>query len=236
MGLLVAGQLLFGARERHERVSRQGGSVFLGLGFMQVGYSLLQPMVKLAVRWGVRPNTISWGSVIPAIAAGVWAAQGHWGFAAWGLLVSALLDVLDGAVARTNRQASRGGSILDSVLDRYVELAMFVGALVFYHEVLWVQILVLMAMFGSLMVTYSTAKAEAMRLIPPRGAMKRSDRITLLVVGAALSPVSQYWWEQGQETIVAAGPMVLAIGLIAVGANVSAVRRLAALGREADYE
>jgi CDP-diacylglycerol--glycerol-3-phosphate 3-phosphatidyltransferase len=223
-----------GERPHHERVAQQGGSLFLGLGVMQAGYSLLQPVVRWAVRRGVSPATITWVSLLPAFAAGVSAAWGHWGGVAWGLLLSALLDVLDGAVARATKQTSAGGAILDSVLDRYAEFFIFAGALVFYRDVLLMQGLVLAALFGSLLITYSTAKAEALRITPPRGTMKRSDRITVLVTGAALTPLAQRWDQGVGPDGIEAWPMALAIGLIAVLANVSAVRRFAALSREAD--
>ena len=235
--LALVGLGLFGGgwRQRHERVTQQGGSLFLGLGVMQAGYSLLQPVVRWAVRSGVSPAAITWTSLVPAFGAGVSAAWGHWGFVAWGLLLSALFDVLDGAVARATKTASAGGAILDSVLDRYAEFFVFAGALVFYRDVLFMQGLVLAALFGSLLITYSTAKAEALRITPPRGTMKRSDRITVLVTGAALTPLAQQWDQGVGPDGIEAWPMALAIGLIAVLANVSAVRRFAALSREADH-
>ncbi len=236
LAALIGPRLLGGrASQRHDRVTQQGGSVFLGLGLMHAGYSLLQPVVRWSVRRGLSPAAISWASLVPAAGAGVFAAWGHWGWATWGLFLSALLDVLDGAVARATQNTSAGGAILDSVLDRYAEFFFFAGVLVFYRDSLLMQALVLAALFGSLMITYSTAKAEALRLIPPRGTMKRSDRITLLVVGAALTPVSQYWWESPVPGGMAAWPMAVALGMIAVLANVSAVRRFIALSRGADH-
>ncbi len=76
---------------------------------------------------------------------------------------------------------------------------------------------------------FSTAKAEALRLTPPRGFMKRSDRLALLVAGALLTPASLHWFEPGSGPY--AWPILAAVGLIAVFANLSAVIRLTALAR-----
>ena len=64
------------------------------------------------------------------------------------------------------------------------------------------------ALFGSLLITYSTAKAEALRITPPRGTMKRSDRITVLVTGAALTPLAQQWGKGVCPEGIEAWPMV----------------------------
>lgn len=218
-------------RPQFARVAQQGGSVVLGAGVMNAGYWLLQPAVRFCTRENVNPATISWLSLLPAALAGVAVGLGHWGFAAWALLASALLDVLDGAVARAMQRASAGGAILDSVLDRYAEFFFFAGVAVYYRATFGPQLLVLAALFGSFLVTYSTAKAEALKLEPPRGSMKRSDRLTLLVVGSLLTPVSQRWLESSGTW--PAWPALGAITAIAIFANLSAIARFAALSRSA---
>lgn len=218
-----------GGRSRFERVEQQGGSVVLGTGLMHAGYWMLQPLIILCVRARVSPAALSWLSLLPAAAAAVAAATGHWGWAAWGLWLSALLDVVDGAVARASGRATAAGAILDSALDRYAEAFFFAGMIYYYRFTPLVQLAGVAALFGSFMVTYSTAKAEALHLAPPRGFMKRSDRLALLVAGALLAPVSLRWLEAGEEP--RAWPVLGALGLIAVFANLSAILRLTALAR-----
>ncbi len=219
-------------RPQFARVAQQGGSVVLGAGVMNAGYWLLQPAVRFCTRAQVSPSTISWLSLLPAALAGVAAGTRHWGFAAWALFASALLDVLDGAVARATQRASAGGAILDSVLDRYAEFFFFTGVAVYYRGTFGPQLLVLAALFGSFLITYSTAKAEALKLEPPRGSMKRSDRLTLLVVGSLLTPASQRWLESPGTW--PAWPALGAIAAIAIFANLSAIARFAALSRSAN--
>jgi CDP-diacylglycerol--glycerol-3-phosphate 3-phosphatidyltransferase len=220
-----------GSARGYDRVAQQGGTIFLGLPVMNAGYWLLQPVVRLCVHTGTSPAMLSWLSLGPAALAGFAAATGYWGAAAWCLFASALLDVLDGAVARAAHRASPAGAVLDSVLDRYAEFFFFAGVLAYYRHMLAVQLLVLAALFGSFLITYSTARAEALRLTPPRGSMKRSDRIALLVAGTALAPFSQRWLETAGG--VPAWPVLGAVGLIAVLANLSALARFAALSRSA---
>jgi phosphatidylglycerophosphate synthase len=215
----------------YSRVTQQGGTVFIGTDAMNAGYWFLQPAVRQCVRHGLSPALLSWLSLIPAALAGVAAAWGHFGIAAWSLLASALCDVLDGAVARAAQTNSAAGAVLDSVLDRYAEFFFFAGLLVYYRHVLAVQLLVMVALLGSFLITYSTAKAEALGLTPPRGAMKRSDRLTLLIIATGLAPMVHHWLEAPAERL--AYPVLVAIAMIAVLANGSAIARFVALSRQA---
>ena len=90
------------------------------------------------------------------------------------------------------------------------------------------------------MVSYSTAKAEALRVEPPKGNMRRPERAVYLITGAVLSPVTIPWWEQIREFPVPVGhPMIIALSLVAVLANVSAVERfwiIAKVVREREVE
>jgi phosphatidylglycerophosphate synthase len=218
-------------RSRYQRVAQQGATFFLGIDLMNAGYWALQPLVKLCAEWRVSADTISWISLVPAAAAALAAGAGHWGIAAWALLGSALMDVMDGAVARASGTMSMSGAVLDSVLDRYAEAIVFAGIFFYYRSNVTAQLVTLAAIVGSFLVTYSTAKAEALRVKPPRGSMKRSDRLTVLVLGSAVAPLSLHWLEPAGS--VMAWPVLVAITLIAVLGNASAIQRFSALAREA---
>jgi CDP-diacylglycerol---glycerol-3-phosphate 3-phosphatidyltransferase len=224
---LIATRAFRAARPSYGRVVQQGATFFLGANLMHAGYGMLQPVVRWCTRHGVSPGLITWYSLVPALAAAIAAGDGHWGLAAWCLLASALFDVLDGAVARASSQISPAGAVLDSVLDRYAEFFFFCGLFVYYRGWIAAQLVILAALFGSFLITYSTAKAEALQLTPPRGSMKRSDRLTVLILGNALAPLSPAWLETSRQ----AWPVLAAAALIALGANASALRRFAALSR-----
>ena len=227
--VLLTAHRLAGAPSGYRRVVQQGATFFLGLNLMHAGYWMLQRVVRYCSRRGISAAAISWLSLGPAAAAAIAAFTGHWGAVAWCLLGSALLDVLDGAVARATNEMSEAGAVLDSVLDRYAEFIFFVGVFCYYRLRLPAQLIVLAALLGSFLVTYSTAKAEALGIVPPRGWMKRSDRLTVLILGAALAPLSLHWFETASPPV--AWPMLGAMGIIAVLANFSAVLRFMALAR-----
>jgi len=229
--ILLVAHRLAGSPNGYKRVAQQGATFFLGLNLMHAGYWMLQPVVRRCTRFGAAPTVISWLSLLPAMGASVVAATGHWGAAAWCLLVSALLDVLDGAVARAIGNTSAAGAVLDSVLDRYAEFIFFAGVFVYYRPHLLAQLIALAALLGSFLVTYSTAKAEALGLTPPRGSMKRSDRLTVLILGAALTPFSIQWLETPGDRL--AWPVLAALALIGVLANFSAIIRFTGLARDA---
>ncbi|HMD62266.1 MAG TPA: CDP-alcohol phosphatidyltransferase family protein [Opitutaceae bacterium] len=217
-----------------QRARQQGGTVFLGLALMNAGYWLLEPLARRLAQARVPAWSLSAASLLPAAFAGAAASIGLWGAAAWGLFASSLLDVLDGAVARAAGHASSSGAILDSVLDRYAEFLLFAGFIVAFRHNVRVQLLAFAALTGSMLVTYSTAKAEALRLEPPRGLMKRSERMACLVLGLALAPISTRWVETGVGPARwHPWPLVGALALIALLSHLSAIRRFRSLARSA---
>lgn len=223
---------LYGPLE-FERVRRQGGTVFLGTWLMNAAYWMLTPLARFLVSNRVSPAFLSWLSTVPAAVSFFALSQGAWGLAAWSVLISALLDVLDGAVARMGDTASPAGAILDSTLDRYAEFLFFAGLLVHWRAELCLQLLAFAALAGSILVTYSTAKAEALQLTPPRGLMKRSDRLSCLCIGLLLTSLLAAWpLGPLSEHVRLDVPLIVAVGLIAVLANYSAVQRFCSLARQ----
>jgi len=217
----------------HERADREGGSALLGKFFMEMGLWAIEGYVSWLVRKKVRPDTLSLLSLGWGVLAGLSFAIECFGFAAWFVLLSGMFDIFDGAVARRLNMESHRGSVIDSILDRYVEFFAFAGLLVYYRDFWVVQVVCFTAFCGSFMITYSTAKAEALNIKPPRGFMKRAERMVYMLVAAALSPISVYWFENpigGQAAL--AVPMLVALGIIAVFSHISALYRLFALAKK----
>jgi phosphatidylglycerophosphate synthase len=164
--------------------------------------------------------------------AGACLAVGHFGFGAIFGTISALLDSLDGMVARISGTASHAGEVLDAAVDRYVEFLFLSGLIIYYRQIPAVQIVALLALVGSFMVSYSTAKAEALKVDPPRGSMRRPERAVYLTLGAALSTLTIFWFETDKTFSIFVGyPMVLALGLVGVVGNVSSITRLWFIGK-----
>jgi CDP-diacylglycerol---glycerol-3-phosphate 3-phosphatidyltransferase len=219
-------RLVLRGRAHFDRVERQGGSVLLGKGMMEMAYWSLQPVARFLVFCGVSPNQLSWTSLVLGGVAGVCLAYGHFGYAAVFATQSAFLDTLDGMVARLTGQASDAGEVLDAAVDRYVEFFFLACLVIYYREIPIFQIIALMALMGSFMVSYSTAKAEALHLDPPSGIMRRPERAFYLVVGAALSPLPLPWLSSLETFSTPVGyPLLGAVALVALLANISAIER-----------
>jgi phosphatidylglycerophosphate synthase len=137
-------------------------------------------------------------------------------------------DALDGLLARATGSASLAGEVLDAVADRYVELALFAGIALYLRADPLGLPLALAALCGSFMVSYSSAKAEALGRTPPRGSMRRTERLTLLLLGAGLCPLVGW----GAPTRSSDLPLFIALGWLALGANASALSRSLWLVRE----
>jgi CDP-diacylglycerol--glycerol-3-phosphate 3-phosphatidyltransferase len=220
-------RVTFKGQAHFDRVERQGGSPLLGKSVMEIGYWFFQPLARLLIFCHFTANQISWGSLIFGILAGCCLAFGHFGTGAVLASISAAMDSLDGIVARMTSRSSDAGEVLDATIDRYVEFFFLGGLVIYYREIPVLSVLSLLALVGSFMVSYSSAKAEALQVDPPKGSMRRPERALYLTLGAALSPVTIPWLESSRDyPIAVAHPMVVALCLVAVMANFSAVERL----------
>ena len=222
---------LFGS-PRYERVAKDEGSVLLGTGPMNVGYWALEKVGTVCVRLRIGANAISWSSLFfGAVGAGLFAV-GHFGIGALFAAACASCDALDGMVARKTGTASLAGEVLDASIDRAVEFLLLGGIAVAWRTSTPRLSLALLALLGSFMVSYATAKAEAMQVEPPRGAMRRTERCVYLLLGAALTPLATLLAARQAPLL---GPLagvpgelqlLCAVALIGVVANTSAARRL----------
>jgi CDP-diacylglycerol--glycerol-3-phosphate 3-phosphatidyltransferase len=233
LALVLAGYglraLLYG-RAHYRRVEQDGGSALLGEGAMSAGYWALQPVGSGLARAGVSPDAISLASLALGLAAAVAVAAGHFGVAAALIAVASLGDALDGMVARATGVASDAGEALDATVDRYQEFALLAGLAVRYRAELPWLLLALAALLGSVMTSYATAKAEALRVDIPRGSMRRPERALYLSLGLALTPIAAAL-AGARGPWVAHAPMLAALLVVAVVANASAAHRLHALVR-----
>jgi phosphatidylglycerophosphate synthase len=174
---------------------------------------------------GLSPNAWTLISLLPAVAGMAALIQGRLG---WGLLLfslSAFIDIVDGTVARVTGQASIKGAFIDGVVDRYVELFLYLGLLLYLgrgeffglpREV-WFMLL----FFGSLMTTFVRAYADHRGLVKGEaelkrmgGLLERFERLMLLYAGMLLGLFDPQW-------------LMAVIALTAVLANATALQRIA---------
>ena len=117
----------------------------------------------------------------------------------WGGVIvigAGLFDMVDGRVARETNRVTRFGGFFDSVLDRYSDLGVLVGLLVYYSSINrnFYVVLTAIVMTGTVMVSYTRARAE--NTIPKCkvGFLERPERVVLIIVGALFNVMAQVLW------------------------------------------
>jgi CDP-diacylglycerol---glycerol-3-phosphate 3-phosphatidyltransferase len=183
-------------------------------------YALLTPLERLLARLGVSPNIITLLALGLCILAGYFAAEGRFAATAWIYLSAGLLDVLDGRVARRTGKTSRSGGLLDSVADRWGELFVL-GGLVLAMPDRFGELAVVVCIAGSVMVSYTRARAEAAGVTMAAGTMQRAERITL--TSAALLATAVALSLKIEDAYLYLAIMLLAIGFLS---STTAIQRL----------
>jgi CDP-diacylglycerol--glycerol-3-phosphate 3-phosphatidyltransferase len=220
---------LLPARAPNKRLDGHGG-VMLSRGIMEVAYKLFDPLIDLLLALRITPNMVTAFSLFPAFFSAICVAGGHFGLGALLATFSGFCDMVDGILARRYNSMSDVGELFDAAMDRYVEFFLLAGLTYYFRNHAVTEVVCLGAILGSFMVSYATAKAEALGVPPPSGAMRRAERAVYLILGCVLVPV---WARFMPEPHVIGGlflgrelPVQLAMLVVAVVANVSAVRRM----------
>ncbi len=192
--------------------------------------TVTRPLVDALVAMRVSASTVTGCALVAGGAAGIALAQGDFGWATFGLLIACVGDGLDGRVARRTRTASTAGALFDASADRYQEAFALGGLAVLFRTSAPVLELALVALVGSFMVSYGSAKAEAAGVSVPTGWMRRPERAAVLWIGVALTAAKRPAIPgSGLRAWTECWPVVIAIGLVAVASNLSAIRRLRAV-------
>ena len=152
------------------------------------------------VRWlalsRIHPNVLTFIGLVINIWAAWLLSQGNFRWAALVVIGAGLFDMVDGRVARATSQVTRFGGFFDSVVDRYSDLALYMGLLVYYASInrFFYIVLTAVVMTGSVMVSYTRARAE--NAIPKCkvGFLERPERIVLIIIGALFDRMAPVLW------------------------------------------
>ncbi len=216
-------------RARHARCEADGGSLFLGKSVMEMGYWIFSPVASWLARLGITADGITSFALVPGLGAGIAAATGHLGAACALGATAALCDLLDGLVARETGGPSKAGELLDATVDRYVESFLLGGLAIHFRDNGVVLSLALLALLGSFMVSYGSARIPLLGLSAPRGFMRRAERAVFVLVPCGLTPFFSNWLMAGhREMWLREWPVVAGLAIVAAGANLSAAQRLRA--------
>jgi CDP-diacylglycerol---glycerol-3-phosphate 3-phosphatidyltransferase len=187
-------------------------------------YRVLRPLTDALARHRVHPNLLTTLGFLVTASSGFAFHQHHVRTAGLLILLGGLFDILDGRVARLTGLGSKFGAFYDSTLDRISEVVVYLGILSLYNDYrqelgdVGMIYLVTLAMAGSLMISYTRARAEALGLDCKVGLMARAERV-VLIGGAALLFGESWqgeWWQ----------PLKVVIFLLAVLTNVTAFQRI----------
>lgn len=143
---------------------------------------LMAPLETVLVEWRVHPDVITYSQFAVSVLAGVAFWMGWIFLGGWLTILAGTLDILDGGVARQGGTSGPRGALVDSLTDRYAEFATFLGLGAFFRDS-WVLAAVAFACFGSLMVSYTRARAEGLGLTMQMGSVQRPERYVILGFG-----------------------------------------------------
>ena len=196
---------------------------------IEVGYYRLldRHLIPALMHFRIRPNHISVFGFFTSLMAGISFAYYP---SVGGLLtlLTGLLDTLDGSLARALGQTKKYGAFLDSVLDRYTELIIYLGIWCYFYRLggatPLLSLTVLLILFGSLMVSYTRARAEGLGERCMVGVLQRGERIILIGLAGVFNPLvnfsarnSDHW----AKDIV----LIFVLLVLAVGTNLTALWR-----------
>ncbi len=176
--------------------------------------NIIRPIAHIAVRLRIHPNTLTLLGVVLFGVAGWYAYAGKWHLSIVAATFGAIMDGLDGLIARENNQMSVFGGILDSTCDRLTEIIWITGIAAFYvrtsQQLPTVVLLSIAALSGSNLVSYVKARIESAGLSCTGGFLQRPERIILIAFFLLIGPEAMVW----------------GLGLIALLSFITVIQRL----------
>src|ERR1700736_6341557 len=157
---------------------------------------LLDKIVGGLAATGVNPNFLTFLGLVVNFGAAAMFAIGYFFAGAAIIFFAGFLDMLDGQVARRQKRVTAFGAFYDSTLDRYSDMALYMGLLVYYavNARTSYVILAAVATAGSVMVSYARARAESLIPLCKVGFMERPERLVLLIIGGLFNRMAPALW------------------------------------------
>lgn len=210
-------------------------------------YKILNPFVRGLIKLGLTPNMVTTiglllniGVALIFILAAERTNRGDLSYVGWAgalVLFAGVFDMLDGQVARLGNMSSRFGALYDSVLDRYSELILFLGICYYLiaHHYFLSSLFAFIALIGSMMVSYTRARAEGLGIECKGGLMQRPERIVTIGVFGIACGVAGYYMGSDYKLFIPGIPFhvfetmsifTIPITIMAVMTNITAINRL----------
>ncbi len=160
------------------------------------GKGIFDALVGFLSDLRINPNLLTLLGLVINIGAAVLFAKGLFFWAGLVVLFAGIFDMVDGEVARRTKRVTKFGAFFDSVIDRYSDLLLLLGLIHWYAKLdqLFYVALTGLVLIGSVMTSYTRARAES--LIPQCkvGFLERPERIVLLIIGALFNRMAAVLW------------------------------------------
>lgn len=157
---------------------------------------IIRLIVRALALSRINPNILTFLGLVINMVAAAFLAFGHFRTAGCVIIFAGLFDMVDGRVARATNQVTRFGGFFDSVLDRYSDIALLVGLLVYYGTINRPSYVVLTAivMAASVMISYTRSRAENIIPTCKVGFLERPERVVLFIIGALFDRMAPVLW------------------------------------------
>ncbi len=168
---------------------------------------ILQPIGRSLIRLGITANGLTLLGASLALVAGLLVAAGQTVWAAVVLVLAGPMDALDGTVARLSGVTSKFGAFLDSTSDRYSEGFVLTGVAIYGFNIRdqWIVVLAVVALWGSLLVSYTRSRAETLGVECKVGLLTRLERVVITIAMLLANPLRS-------DLPIGIGLIVLALG------------------------
>ena len=184
------------------------------------GKFILDGIVRFLARLHINPNILTFTGVLISLWAAFEFGYGHFFRGALVIILAGLFDMLDGRVARISGRESKFGAFYDSVIDRYSDIIILQGLMVYYarEQMLEYVVLVGVVVMGAVLTSYARARAESLIDTCKVGFLERPERIVLLIIGGLSHglPETSYFY----------GRMEAVLWVLAVLGNWTVINRI----------
>jgi CDP-diacylglycerol---glycerol-3-phosphate 3-phosphatidyltransferase len=243
IGVLTLAIFTFTYRRRaRDRTRSKGGSWITAEFFREYFFFLSEPFVRFFKLLRVTPNAVSVIALLIGLGAAGLVALGEFFWSGWALGFSGMIDTIDGHLARSTGKTSVRGGFLDSIYDRYVDVAVFL-AFAFYFWNLTDNDLVapggyyaaaaLLALSAASLISYSKERGANLGFEDTKGLMQRGDRMLILCVMTIYDPVLYFfkiaYWQPGRNSHVL---ILCGLTAMAVIGHLSAILRIRRIARQ----
>ena len=186
--------------------------------------SLTNPVAKALVLLGLTANTATIIGFTINVIVGILLAYGRLILAGSLIVVGGSFDMIDGAIARLRKVSDSSGALLDSVIDRYSEGAIFMGIAAYFYQArdfygILGALLTFATMVGSLLVSYTRARAEGLEVECSVGVMQRTERLVLLAIGVIANGVLK---DLVPNNLI----LIIVLAILTVFTHITAIHRL----------